>query len=600
MPTMDFSQPLIVSIILGISLVLFISDKLRVDFIAILVMLSLVLTGLINEHQAFSGFSSPAIMTVVCMFVLSEGLRRTGIVRWLAGHLQRIVGRSQGQLSAVLMVVCGFFSSFTSNTATVAILLPVTIRLAKERGINPSRILMPLSFSAQFGGVCTLVGTSTNLLVHAIAQEHGYEGFSMFEFTKLGLVCFVVGMAYMLLASYFLLPDSAQSEDSKVDQYRLNDYLLEMRILEGSPLIGQTGEDNDLVKLGMDENRPSILEIIRDKELIWSPGKTVIRENDVVLIRGDVSIVLEAEKRLKIEDWAEGNLSDVHLKSDDITVVEALIASGSSIVGKTLTQVDFYWRYHAAVLAVRRQGGEVLKQRVSSIQLQEGDALLLQGHRKDLEQLDTFDFVLTQNLGELRLNTSRALVAFGIMAAVLGCAASGIVPVATAAFIGAVAMVATKCLRPSQAYSSINFQIIVLLAGLIPLGLAIESSGSSKMVVDTLMELVGDNGPVAAMAGVYLVTMVLTAFMSNAATAVIMAPLSFAIAEQMGVSVQPFLVSVAFAASTCFSTPVGYQTNVMIYTPGGYKYTDFVKVGLPLNILFFVICVTLIPMFWEF
>ncbi len=373
-----------------------------------------------------------------------------------------------------------------------------------------------------------------------------------------------------------------------------------MRVMEGSPLIGQKGGENDLAGDGEGAHTPRILDIFREGRVIWAPQSTVIKEGDVLLIRGDVSRMMDLAGRLKLEDWAEGNLSENHLKADDVTLMEVILPAGSNVIGRSLSQLDFYWRYHAAVLGVRRRG-EVLHQRISTVDFKEGDTLLLQGHKKDLESLASEkDFMMLQDLSPLKLKSRRALAAVCILLFVIGSAALNILPLLTASLIGAVLMVLSRSLTPNEAYGALDFKVIVLLAGLIPLGSAMQETGAVKMVVSNMMGIFEGYGSFVAMSILYVITVVLTSVMSNAATAVLLAPLGIGLAESFGVSAEPFLIAVAFAASTCFSTPVGYQTNVMVMGPGGYKYMDFVWVGLPLNILFFVISVTLIPYFWPF
>ncbi|PPR19220.1 MAG: hypothetical protein CFH43_00309 [Proteobacteria bacterium] len=589
---------IVLSILVG-SIVLFVTDKLRVDLVAMIVLLTLLLTNSVPESEILSGFASPATMTVAAMFIISAGLQRTGIVRYIASRLHLLVGEGKERLTPIIMMTCGFFSAFTNNTATVAVLMPVSLKLSAERGLNPSRILMPLSFAAQFGGVCTLIGTTTNLLVNAIAIDHGIQPFNMFEFAQLGIVCFVVGSVYMLFASKYLLKDNAKLSDATAE-YRLKDYMTEMRVLEGSPLIGQRGVDNDLTKLGNDNSTIRVLEIVREGRMIWAPQTTEIREGDLLLIRGDIGKVMESESMLKIEDWAEGNLSNIHLQSDDITLVEVVIPSGSSIIGRSLTQLDFYWRYHAAVLGVRRRG-DVLHERIAKIDFKEGDTLLLQGHKEDLSHISNEkDFMLLQDLSTLRLKKRRSIIAFMILVWVLLAASTGFMSILAASLIGAIGMIVTRCITASEAYDAVDFKVIVLLAGLIPLGMAMEHSGLVDLIVDFMILYVGQYGPYVSLCVLYFMTVFLTSVMSNAATAVLLAPIGLALAEGFAVDPKPFLMAVTFAASTCFATPVGYQTNVMIYGPGGYKYIDFLKVGLPLNLIFFVISVTLIPLFWPF
>ncbi|MDE0724543.1 MAG: SLC13 family permease [Alphaproteobacteria bacterium] len=589
---MDF-QILTVLLIVAGSIILFVSEKFPVDMVAMMVLVALLLTGLVEEDMILNGFSNPATITVAGMFILSAALQRTGVVRFLANKIYAVAGKSKTRLNLVLMSTCGTLSAFINNTATVAVLLPLAMRFSDERGISPSRILMPLSFAAQFGGVCTLIGTTTNLLMNLFLIGAGLEPFGMFEFAKFGLICFAVGIVYMLFASKYMLKDREQTESLSED-YRLQDYMTEMRVLKGSPLIGQRGQDNALTEIG-----GRIIEMVRDGKIVWAAHNSTIHEGDLLVIRGDVDRILESESRLKLEDWAKGHLNASHLESDDISLLEVIVPTGSPIVGRTLTQLDFYWRYHAAVLGVRRRGS-VLKTRIRDITFKEGDTLLVQGHKNDLLHLaDDAEFAYLQDLSTLKLKTSKAFLSVVILASVVGAAAIGTVSILTAALCGALAVGFTKCLTAKEIYNAVDLRVILLLAGLIPLGAAMESSGAVSSLVDIVMASLGSYGPIYGLGGIYILTMVLTAVMSNNATAVLIAPLALQVANSFGADPKPFLIAVTFAASTCFATPVGYQTNTMVYGPGGYKYIDFLKVGLPLNIIFFILAMVFLPLIWP-
>ena len=568
------------------SLTLFVLDKLPIDGVAFLVLLSLLLTGLVGPDRILDGFSNPATMTVAAMFILSAGLRRTGVVRVLAHQIYRFVGKSDkpGRLSGVVGVITGVLSGFVNNTAMVSVLLPVTLRLCRERNISPTRVLMMLSFAAQFGGVCTLIGTTTNLLVHAYAVSAGHPGFTLFEFAQLGAICFVVGIVYMLVAGHFLLPARVDAEEVMAG-FSLKGYMTEMIVLEGSPLIEQKGGENALLELSPDIK---IVQIIRDRESVWNVESTHIREGDLLIINGSIDRVLDAMTRLKLLDWAEEKLSAAHVNAEEVELVEVLVPRSSRLIGKTLHELDFYWRYHAAAIAVRRHG-EVLKDKLSRIRYMEGDMLLLQGHKDDIRALQNNqeDFMFLQDLSNMRLKKKRAWFAVFWMIVFLATVGFNLLPVLAAAFLAAAGMVMSRCLSLQEAYESISLPVVILLAGLIPLGIAMQTTGAAEKFANLLVTHVGDHGPIAALAGVYAVTMVLTAIMSNTATAALLSPLAYGLAESLGVSATPFYVAVAFAASTCFTTPVGYQTNMMVYSSGGYKYTDFLKVGLPLNLIFY-------------
>lgn len=585
---------LLLSLIIGVSLVLFITEKLPIDMVAFLVLVALLSTGLVTSEESLSGFANPVTVTIAAMFILSGGLQRTGVVRFIGHHLKPLVGHKPWRMIVVLGITCAFLSAFVNNTAIVAVLLPVTLAICRDRMVNPSKVLMPLSFAAQFGGVCTLVGTSTNLLVSEIAQEAGYAAFNMFEFAQLGLICLAVGMVYLMLIGQFMLPERAKK--SLEEGYELNDYLTELKVLKGSKLIDVAFNDMNLETF---ENA-QLMEIIRDKHVLWAPASTQIRENDILVIRGNVSRILEDADSLKLENWAERKLNETHQKSSDIELLEVIVPNNSRMVGRTLKQVDFYWRYHAAVLAIKRNGTQ-LKERIGQTELATGDTLLLQGHREDLEHLNNQrDFLLLKEHPDLRLRNHRALTAIFIMMAVVGASALGLTSIFQASLMGVAAMLLTGCLSIQQAYDAIDRKVIILLGCLIPLGAAMNSTGVAEGFVRTIMDSIGHTEPVYILGALYAITMVLTAVLSNTATAILLAPIALVTGSTLGVDPKPFLIAITFAASTCFTTPVGYQTNAMVHGPGAYKYTDYLKIGLPLNLIFMVISIYYIPKIWPF
>lgn len=598
MPDAQMLDMIMLLTILGVSLVLFALDKYPIDGIAFMVLLSLMLTGLVPDDKILAGFSNPATLTVAAMFILSAALQKTGVVRWMAQKMYKMLGRTASlfRVNLVLGSVTGFFSAFVNNTATVSVLIPVTLRICQEQQISPTRVMMMLSYAAQFGGMCTLIGTTTNLLVNAYAMDAGLPGFGLFEFGQLGLVCFAAGMLYMLIASYWLLPARIDATDI-TSSYKLHNYLTEMRVLEGSPLIGQKGNANALLEAVPDL---SIVQILRNDQPIWAPATTKIQADDVLVIRGAIDRVMDVADQIKLKDWAGSELDPTHMQGDDIILAEFLVPGGSYLVGRSLTQLDFYWRYHAAVLGIKRQN-EVIKDRLSDILFQDGDILLLQGHRADIMALaQERDFMLVQDLSDARIQTRRARLSLMWMAVFFASVSLGYLSVLQAAFLATAGVVATRCLKLGDAYHAINMPVVILMAALIPLGFAMQETGTASWIAQLLVNQVGPDSPVLGLAAFYGLTVILSAIMSNTATAALLAPLAIGVAGDLGVSAIPFLVAVAFAASSCFMTPVGYQTNMMIHAPGGYKYTDFLRIGLPLNILFMIISVYLIPQIWSF
>jgi di/tricarboxylate transporter len=576
-------------------MVFFTTGKLRVDVIALGVLVVLIVLGLIKANQSLFGFASPATATVAAMFVLSAGLVRTGLVEWLARHIDGLAGNTELRLMSVLCIVVAALSAFVVNTATVAIFIPIAIVLAKARRISPSRVLMPLSFASQFGGVCTLIGTSTNILVNSFVITQGMNAFGLFEFAPLGLAMSITGIVYLSLVTPLLLP-KRKGEFQQVDRYRLADYLAELQVTENSSLIGKTWEKT---KVSSDAG-VNLIKLLRGNRATWQPSKTRIREGDILLLHGNVSKLIGMEAKYGLELQANVTMDDQKLSSDEVKLIEALIPPRSSLVGRTLRTSDFFRRYRSGVLALQRRG-KILRNRLEDIRLDGGDTLLLQGDKEDAARLmRSSDLIVTNELTELYLRKDRAILALLLLVTVITLATFNIVSILVAALIGAVGMVLGRCLTIEEAYQAIDWQVIFLLGGILPLGLALEQSGAASLLVNTVLRPLANFGPLAVLAALYLVTAVLTETMSNNAAAVILAPIALSLAASMGVNPRPFLVAITFAASTSFATPVGYQTNTMVYAPGGYHFIDYTRIGGPLNLIFWGLAVLLIPVLWSF
>jgi len=590
----EVSTILALAVVLG-ALVLFVSGRLQVDVVALCVLASLIVLGLINPNQALYGFASPATATVAAMFVLSAGLVRTGLVQWLSHRLNKLAGKGEWRLIVVLCISIAALSAFIVNTATVAIFIPVATVLAGTRGVSASRVLMPLSFASQFGGVCTLIGTSTNILVNSIAISQGMEAFGLFEFAPLGLAMSTVGIIYLILIGRSLLPKRRAAAE-QVDKYRLADYVAELKVAEKSPLIGKTWDKRKASR----DTRVELIKIVRNDKAVSRPSRTKIREGDVLLIHGNVDTLMRMKDTLGLGIQARVSMEDQHLSSEEVKLIEVLIPPRSTLVRRTLQGAGFLLRYRSAVLAVQRRG-KILRDRLTDIQLDAGDTLLLQVSKMALSRLmKASDVIVTNELTELYLRKDRAVIALFVFLAVLTLAALKVVPILVAALLGAVGMVLGRCLTIEEAYQAIDWKVVFLLGGIIPLGLALEQSGAASWLAHTLLAPFADLGPLGILAMLYLLTAVLTEVMSNNASAVILAPIALSLAATMNVNARPFLVAITFAASTSFATPVGYQTNTMVYAPGGYGFTDYTRVGGPLNLIFWAVAVLLIPVLWPF
>ncbi|MEJ6655198.1 MAG: SLC13 family permease [Pseudomonas sp.] len=585
-----------IALVLGIALVaiiLFATERLRIDAVALLVLSALAILGLVNPDQALGGFSNQATITVAAMFILAAGLQNSGALSGIG----RLLGQAKSPLVFLLILfgVLAVVAPFVNNTAVVAVFMPLVMTAAASIGMSASKALIPLSYVSQVAGVCTLVGTSTNLLVNAMAKDLGHPGFSMFEFTPLGLICLGVGCLYLLTVGRWLLPDTRTNE--LVEHYELGKYITELRVMPDSSLIGTSvGE----AKLG-EEFGVYVLELLRGEEKVWSPRSQILEEGDVLIARGDWSKLDELKNQTGLEINPEFKLKARTLEEGTQQVLtEVMIAPRSRVIGSTLAMLDRRWQHSATVLAVHRRG-EVLRKQLKDVRLSVGDVLLMLTPETEMQALrkDSNVIVLSQRDAEKPMGW-RAPFALITMALVIGISAIGWAPIAITSLVGAVAMTLAGCLEADEVYDAIDWRIIILLAGLLPLGVAMSQSGAAEFIVANTLGLVSSFGPLAVLAVLYLMALLLTELMSNAATAVILTPIGMSTANLLGVDATPFLIAVTFAASTSFATPVGYQTNTMVYNAGGYKFTDFIKVGLPLNLIFWVLGVIFIPVFWPF
>lgn len=574
------------------AVILFATERLPVDIVAMVLMASLLLSGLITPEEAISGFSNPATVTVGAMFILSAGLFKTGAVNLLGTTLARLGSASFWLVLVVMMLAVGCLSAFINNTAAVAIFLPITLGVARDTGFAAGRLLMPLSFASMFGGVCTLIGTSTNILVSSIAERHGLEPFGMFEMSGLGLIFFGAGSAYMLLIGVRLIPERKGEEDLR-KLFGIGDYLIEIVLEPEARSVGQVLAESPLLR---DLSIRSV-EVFRDGRLVEGPrDRVILNAGDHLKVRCD----LENFRKLKDRRGISLRHETGPKAGEDAVLVEAVVARGSTLDGRSLRQARFRSRYGLTALAVRHRG-QVMRDDLDTMPLRAGDVLLFEMEENHLDQLrDDKTFVLVSQVELPVFRKSRMAMAVAIVAAVVAAAATGIVPIVAGAIVGCILMVLTRCLTREEAYGAINWQVIFLLGGVITLGTALEKSGAAALLAGYLVETVGSFGPVALVSAFYLATSLLTEMMSNNATAAMLAPIAIAAAESYGVDSRPFLMAIAFAASASFMTPVGYQTNTLIYGPGQFRYADFLRVGGPLNILFWVLSTIFIPRFWPF
>lgn len=584
---------LLVVIIALAAIILFVREVWPPDVVAVLVLGSLTLFGLVTPKEAVSGFSSPATIAVGAMFLLSAGLRETGALNGVARFLAH-VGINGPILALVMMLTVAVVSGFINNTAAVAVFLPVVIGVARRRRISASKLLIPLSFASQFGGVCTLIGTSTNLVVNSLAVGAGLSGFGMFDFAPIGFLLVAVGTFYLLSVGWWLLPNRPIS-DAPGDAYALNEYICTMEVLDGSRLIGRTvkqggfGSGNEIV----------LVELVREGRRILAHDSLVVEIGDTLLLRGAVDVLLELAPREGLRLESE-TAAGVALEGDGLQLVELLLSPTAFANGRSLASLDSPGLKRAAAIAIARRGS-VLHDKLLTTPLLAGDALLLLIPAEDLQALrEDNDFIVLSTRENPSERRRRAPLAIAIVVTVVAISALQWMAVEILALLGAAAMVIGRCVGTARLYRSVELRVLVLLAAMLPLGIALEKTGAATTLVSVLLSLLPLDQPLVALALIYALTALLTEVVSNNATAVLMTPIAMALAAQLGVRPEPFLVAVAFAASTSFSTPIGYQTNTMVYSTGGYTFRDFLRVGVPLNVLFWAISMWAIPRWFPF
>ncbi|QSG11705.1 Di- and tricarboxylate transporter [Halapricum desulfuricans] len=619
----------IVFAIILAALVLFATEVVPVDITALGILVALLLVQPVTEQlamwgvlqgpvyvltepgsdvtavsQGLSGFASTATITVLAMFILSAGVRRTGAIQILGSKVAAYTRDDETrQLGATIGLVSPI-SGFINNTAAVAILLPMVTDLAHRGKSSPSKLLMPLSFASMFGGTLTLIGTSTNILASEITGRLGrelgiatLEEFSMFEFTGLGIVVMIVGTIYLMTVGRLLTPARIKPAEDLTEEFEMADYLTEVVVREDSPIVGETvqsaleGSDFDV----------DLVQLIRDDDVFLEPlGPKVIQPGDVFAVRTDRETLVELMDVDGLDLLPEVEVTDTELETAERSqnLVEVVIAPGSSLVGATLASSNFRQRYDATVLALRR-GESLIRKRMDRAQLRVGDTLLVQATADSIDRLnDNRNFIVAQEVTRPDYRKSRIPVAVGIVAGVVGLAALTPIDIATAALTGSLGMVLTGCLKPTEIYDAVQWDVIVLLAGVIPLGVALEVTGGAALIADGIVVVAPSLPPIFVLGLMYVVTALLTNVISNNASVVLMIPVAVEVATQLTVNPFAFVLSVTFAASTAFMTPVGYQTNLFVYGPGGYRFTDYVRVGGPLQALLAVVTTVGIAAIW--
>ncbi len=616
------SDQTLLLLVVGVTIVLYITQVIRIEVTSLFVIVVLPALGILDGKEALSGFSSSATLTVGSMLVLSVALERAGVVDYAARLLSRGKGSGIRGLLVVLAVPTAVISAFINNTPVVALMIPVTLTLARRAGIAPSKVLLPVSYFSILGGTCTLFGTSTNIIVNDLYRQSGGPGLGVFEFAPLGIVYCVVGISYILLFAPRLLPDRKGFSDLVAVQAP-GHFVTEVTLKPGSKHAGRT-----LAQVFPPAREITVIEVVRGEEPYMKPaGDFVLEEGDMLFVESTARPIYhvmadpELERGTAVEDdklvplfellagealeGADGESNDAASPGDervgnvDLRIAEAIVTPNSTFIGRRVRALGLSRKHGVQVLALRRLGRRH-QYKLLDLSLRAGDVLLVQGEPESLRLLaEEGDVILVEGVERSLTFPEKAPLALGILAAVVVLAALEVAPIVMLALAGVGLMLLTRCIDARDTVRALDPQVILLLAGTIPLGLAMEKSGLAGEIATKFVELVGDRGTWVIIAGLYVLTITLTEIVSNNACAVLLTPIALGIATQVGMDAKPLMMAIAFGASASFATPIGYQTNTLVMGPGGYKFVDYFRIGLPLNLVMAATASLLIPWFFP-
>ncbi|WP_296620471.1 SLC13 family permease [Marivirga sp.] len=592
---------LITILVILIAIVLFATEAVRVDLVAIGVMVLWIIFGVLEPEESFRGFANSATLTVAAMFILSSALIRAGVIKLLAPLATRLFNKSYSGAILGMSSGVGLLSAFVNNTPVVATFIPIVSKAARKVNLHPTKFLIPLSYGAILGGTCTLIGTSTNLLVAGIAKDNGFDEIGLFTMTPIGLVFLVVGLLYLMFVGKHLLPKESQikplQDDNEIKKFMTEIQIQELPDEKQGISIEALFKEKDLFF--------EVVELKRGDKSIKDPKmSTSLQTGDVMLIKGEMDKVkrVVADQHVSIVK----SITDKHFPEEETKVVEVIIMPGTNLVDKKLKNIDFLENYHSHVLAIRHRGKRKFND-MDNIRLKVGDTLLLQTSQKGYELLQKAEnnpnapfFSIRES--DLDIPDKKKLyLSAGILGLVILTATFNILPIVASAWAGVFLLGIFRIISMTDAYRSIDWQVIFLLAGSLSFGAAMEKSGLNEWLVTHLTSFTENElAPFIIIGVIYLMTMIFTEIMSNNAAAALMAPLSMAIADALGYSPLPFLITVMIAGSASFMTPIGYQTNTMVYSAGNYEFKDFFKIGAPLGLIFWIIASLLIPVFYSF
>lgn len=580
--------------LIAVALVLFSLDWVSSDVVALGLLLTLILTGLLPAQTAFSGFGSDTVVMILGLLIMTAALVKTGVVDLAGRAIVRHGGQRPALLLALVMVGCAGLSAFISNTAAMAFFLPVVLGVAAKAKVSPSRLLLPVAFASILTSSVTLISTSTNVVISGLSADAGLQPMGMFELTPVGVPVAVAGLLYMFFIGRFLVPERAPA-DGLLEHFGVRSYITEVLVLRKSPLVGSTiGEAN----LGRDMDLAIVRVLRKPDRALWPRSDLVIQAGDVLLVEGARGDVLKVKDTAGIEIRPDVELSDPDLRTEDSALVEALVVPGSRLVGRTLRGVSLRERYGVQVLGLNRHGRNILD-KLSRVNLRVGDVLLIQGRTTGVTRLADAGLVSVLNaVSEKPQPRPKAWQAVAIFVGALTLAALNVVPLAVAVLLGAFAVFVAKCISTEEAYRALDWRVIILIACMLALGQAMLKTGAAQYLAEHVAALASGYSPRWLLAGFFLLTVALTQPMSNQAAAAVLVPIAIQTALHLGLNPRSFVMGIAVAASCSYLTPLE-PACLMVYGPGRYRFVDFMRVGAPLVLVVFVIAMVLVPKFWP-
>lgn len=589
---------IITLIIIGVAIILFATELISIDLVSLLIIVLLVVFGVNTPQESIDGFSNKATITTAFMFILSATVLKTGALQYLAHRISHVFRYNFNIGMALMMVLIAIMSAFINNTPVVAIFIPVLIQIAHASGQSPTKMLIPLSFASIFGGSCTLIGTSTNIMISGIVEKYGFAEIQIFDFVFLGSILALAGIIYMSVFGIKLLPERKFEKNNVIN---LRAYITEIELLKDASSLGKPIMESALIK----ELEMDIIEINRG-DIIFNlpPGDFILQAGDILKVRCDVEKMKVLKNRIKIKETPSVKVGGDDFASSNSTLLEIVITSDTDIEGKTLKEIDFRRKYRATPIALKNRPD--LVSNLYNVPLKNGDVLLVEVKNhfveelKKMESKQSLPFVLLSENPILEFDKKKSLLVFGVLLAIVVLSSLNIMDIMIASIAGVSILVLSKIITMKEAYEAISWKIIFLLVGSLSLGKAMQNSGLDHFLANSILAYLGDWGNVAVLSGLYLVTSMLTEIMSNHAAAALLTPIAIASAMSLGINPTPFVMAIMLSASASFMTPIGYHANTMVYVAGNYKFMDFLKVGTGLNLLFWILATVLIPIFFPF